>query len=211
MKLKFFKKLLLIIFIIYLLFFLNYNSQIIKADKIRYAEQFYMLYVKNMSEVTNNILRNITYLKLALSAPFAPVVQSLYPAETQEEYIRYKYLFKMHVNFMLVRSYLQLGDRFYKEHIYYYNYLYKDAIYKSLLWAKYYYQLAYPYWDEVLKYIELAKRFEKNRTKACKWEDEYYMIKGNIINYKNIIDRRIQDVDNNLKYIDNWEKSFKNN
>lgn len=200
-----------IIILFFLSFLLIIPSNSIHADKIRYAEQFYMLYVKNMSEVTNNILRNITYLKLALQAPFAPVVQSLYPAETQEEYIRYKYLFKMHVNFMLVRSYLQLGDRFYKEHIYYYNYLYKDAIYKSLLWAKFYYEIAYQYWDKVLKYQKLAQRFEKHRTKADKWEDEYYLIKAKQLNYKFIIERRLNDVENNIQYIKNWNNKLKIN
>lgn len=192
----------------YLLYCFFSSSFKIKADPIIYAEQYYLLYAKSNNFQTVNIEQNIFYLQRALMAPFAPVVQALCKITTQEQYIRYKYLFKMHCNFLILRSYIQLASRFDKEDIYFYNYLYKDMIIESLKVAKYYYELAIPYWDLTKKEAANATLFQKYKIDLPDWEDEHFKIINGIYKYDEIIYSRLENLLKNLAFLENWSNSF---
>ncbi|MFN3411803.1 MAG: hypothetical protein ACK4YF_06580 [Exilispira sp.] len=180
----------------------------IKADPIIYAEQYYLLYAKSNNLQTINIEQNIFYLQRALMAPFAPVVQALCRITTQEQYIRYKYLFKMHCNFLIMRSYIQLASRFDKEEIYFYNYLYRDMIIESLKVAKYYYELAIIYWDLTKKEASNATKFQNYKIDLAEWEDEHAKIINGIYKYDEIIYSRIENLLKNIGFLENWPYSF---
>jgi len=201
--------------IISILILIIYSSSIIfainislKGDPIVYAEQYYLLYSKSNNMQTVNIEQNIFYLQRALMSPFAPVVQALCKITTQEQYIRYKYLFKMHCNFLIMRSYIQLASRFDKEEIYFYNYLYKEMIIESLKVAKYYYELALPYWDIAKKEAFNATTFQKFKIDIPAWEDEQVKILTGYYKYDEIIYSRIENILKNIGFLENWSSSF---
>ena len=199
-----------IFFLLFFLFLTSINYKI-KADPIIYAEQYYLLYSKSNNMQSINIEQNIFYLQRALMAPFAPVVQALCKITTQEQYIRYKYLFKMHCNFLIMRSYIQLASRFDKEGVYFYNYLYKEMIIESLKVAKYYYELALPYWQETIKEANNALTFQKYKIDIPQWEDEQAKIISGIYKYDQIIYDRLENLLKNMAFLENWANSFDQN
>lgn len=199
-----------IFFLLFFLFLTSINYKI-KADPIIYAEQYYLLYSKSNNMQSINIEQNIFYLQRALMAPFAPVVQALCKITTQEQYIRYKYLFKMHCNFLIMRSYIQLASRFDKEDIYFYNYLYKEMIIESLKVAKYYYELALPYWQETIKEANNALTFQKYKIDIPQWEDEQAKIISGVYKYDQIIYDRLENLLKNMAFLENWANSFDQN
>lgn len=207
-KLSIKKYILIFLALIYALFFTFYFNDILKADPIIYAEQYYLLYAKSNNFQTINIEQNIFYLQRALMAPFAPVVQALCKISSQEQYIRYKYLFKMHCNFLIMRSYIQLASRYDKEEIYFYNYLYKEMIIESLKVAKYYYELALPYWDMAKKEAANATKFQKYKIDLPEWEDEHFKIMNGIYKYDEIIYSRIENLLKNIGFLENWPNQF---
>jgi len=194
--------------ILYLLTFILSFSNKTKADPIIYAEQYYLLYAKSNNFQSINIEQNIFYLQRALMAPFAPVVQALCKITSQEQYIRYKYLFKMHCNFLIMRSYIQLASRFDKEEVYFYNYLYKDMIIESLKVAKYYYELALPYWQETIKEANNAISFQKYKIDIPQWEDEQAKILSGTYKYDEIIYSRLENLLKNLAFLESWADSM---
>ncbi|NMC67153.1 MAG: hypothetical protein GYA61_02905 [Spirochaetales bacterium] len=204
-----FNKIVFISFLIFSLitFIFNFDNKL-KADPIIYAEQYYLLYAKSNNFQSVNIEQNIFYLQRALMAPFAPVVQALCKITTQEQYIRYKYLFKMHCNFLIMRSYIQLASRFDKEEVYFYNYLYKEMIIESLKVAKYYYELALPYWQEAIKEANNATTFQKYKIDIPQWEDEQAKILSGVYKYDEIIYSRLENLLKNLAFLENWSDSF---
>lgn len=208
---KIFNQKKIIFFIIVLLYFItfifSFNAKV-NADPIIYAEQYYLLYAKSNNFQTVNIEQNIFYLQRALMAPFAPVVQALCKINTQEEYIRYKYLFKMHCNFLIMRSYIQLASRFDKEDIYFYNYLYKEMIIESLKVAKYYYELALIYWDLTKKEAINATEFQKYKIDLPQWEDEHVKIINGIYKYDEIIYSRLENLLKNIGFLENWANTY---
>ncbi|MCX8058334.1 MAG: hypothetical protein N3A58_02835 [Spirochaetes bacterium] len=203
------KSLFFLLFIVIFLFLLSSKFQNLESSPIIYAEQYYLLYVDGMTDNQIVIFRNIEYLQKALEAPFAPVVQALTKITSQEQYIRYKFLFKMHINLLIVKCYLQLGARFDKENIYFYNYLYKEMIIESLQYAKYFYSCVPYYYDEAKKFQKEAERFQKWRIDIDLWEDEYYKLKNNkMTDYNKIAMERIKRIDSYIEYLKSWPNQF---
>ena len=85
------------------------------AYKIVYAEQWYKLVHRHMSETPDDALENIYYLERALRADFANPLNALTPIKDEKEWARYRLLFRMHVNLMLVQQTLTLGSSFDKQ------------------------------------------------------------------------------------------------
>jgi len=209
MKKRLINKIYIFLFFFIVLILLTFsNTLYVKADLIIYSEQYYILYAKSQNLQTTNIMENIFYLQRALETPFAPVVQALCRINTQEQYIRYKYLFKMHCNFLIMRSYIQLASRYDKEDIYFYNYYYKELIIESLKYAKYYYELALPYWEEAKKEALNASRFQNYKIELDTWEDEHAKIISGYYKYDEIIYQRLENLLRNLAFLENWANSF---
>ncbi|MGQ9617208.1 MAG: hypothetical protein ACUVWJ_12510 [Spirochaetota bacterium] len=155
------------------------------ARRLYYAEEFY-LYVLNLYYTNPNLERNIRFLQWALEAPFDNPVRSLARIQTEEDFKRYKALFKLHVNLLIIDSYLQLGRRFDKEHVYFFNLWYAKHLKESFTIAKYYYEISLNYWEEALKYAE-ALRSMQGRIDIDQWEDELEQILSGELNYRTII------------------------
>jgi len=177
----------------------------IEARKLYYAEEFY-LYVLNLYYTNPNLLRNIRFMQWALKAPFDNPVRSLALITNEYEFSRYKALFRMHVSLLIIDSYLQLANRFDKQHLYFFNYWYAEDLKKSFEIAMYYYKTALIYWDEVLGYASEAEKIN-TRINLDKWEDELFLISTGKLNYKVIIEEHIKRLENKINLVEAYLKS----
>jgi hypothetical protein len=174
----------------------------VQARRLYYAEEFY-LYVLNLYYTNPNLERNIRFMQWALEAPFDNQVRSLAKIETENDWYRYKSLFRMHVNLLIIDSYLQLARRFDKEHVYFYNLWFAEELRESFAIARYYYETARNYWDEV---VRLAAEAEETpgRIDLDHWEDELYLIQTGELDYEQIIADHLRKLDARLNQVESY-------
>ncbi len=176
------------------------------ARRLYYAEEFY-LYVMNLYQVNPSLERNIRFMQWALQAPFDNPVRSLARIETQNDFTRYKTLFRMHVNLLIIDSYLQLARRFDKQHVYFFNLWYAESLKESFQIARYYYQISLNYWDEVKK-ISQAGGELPGRIDLDEWEDELSRIQNGELDYGVIISSHLEKLDARIRTVDDYLNQF---
>lgn len=172
------------------------------ARRLYYAEEFY-LYVLNLYYTNPNLERNIRFMQWALEAPFDNPVRSLVRIETEDDFVRYKALFKLHVNLLIIDSYLQLARRFDKEHVYFFNLWYAKHLEKSFAIARYYYEISFNYWDEALKYAETLSRMP-GRIEIDQWEDELHQIQAGELDYRTITQDHLERLEARRKTVEGY-------
>jgi len=182
--------------------FLPHTAQ---ARKLFYAEEFY-LYVLNLYQTNPNHMRNIRFLQWALEAPFDNPVRSLALITTEDEFNRYKALFKMHVNLLIIDSYLQLAKRFDKQHVYFFNLKYAKDLEKSFTVARYFYQMGLNYWDEVKKHASEASKIHA-RIDIDAWEDELFLIEEGELDYEATINLHLQKLEAHYQIVKTFLES----
>lgn len=187
-------------------FLLLFPTDTVLARRLYYAEEFY-LYAMNLYYTNPNLERNILFMQWALDAPFDNPVRSLARIETENDFKRYKMLFKMHANLLIIDSYLQLGRRFDKEHVYFFNLWYAQDLKESFDIAEYYYQVAQNYWQEAKKYGELVELMS-GRIDIDRWEDELYLINTEKLDYELIIDEHLQRLRERKNIVENYLEQF---
>lgn len=165
------------------------------AYKIEYAEQWYKLVHRHLYEDPDSVLENIYYLERALRADFANPLNALTPIKDEKEWERYRALFRMHVNLMLVQQTLVLGSNFDKQQAYFYNYPWKAANLDSLSKAEKIYQTAFGYWKDAQTYAAEATNkplvwFENLQF----WIDEQNRIETGDLDYTRIIQKQLDRV-----------------
>jgi hypothetical protein len=178
----------------------------VHARRLYYAEEFY-LYVMNLYQVNPSLERNIRFMQWALQAPFDNPVRSLARIETQNDFTRYKTLFKMHVNLLIIDSYLQLARRFDKQHVYFFNLWYAESLKESFQIARYYYQIGLNYWGEVEKYAQAGEKLP-GRIDIDEWEDDLYRIQNGELDYSAIISSHLEKLDARIRTVDNYLSRF---
>ena len=165
---------------------------------LRYVEEFYALFAQNHMPATDSIERNIWFLQLALNSPYKHPIQALCVIRTEEEHEQYKRLLRTRIAFLLAQGFMQLGYRYDKEEIYFFNHEYAKELAKGFDIAKYYYREAIVYWDEARRtaaeaYRKRSVRLRGNLLEAI--QDEARRIHAGDINYRKNIDFRIKEVD----------------
>jgi len=163
-----------------------------QAYKILYAEQWYNLVHRHMNETPDDALENIYYLERALRADFANPLNALTPIKDEKEWARYRALFRMHVNLLLVQQTLILGSNYDKQNAYFYNYPWKWANLDSLEKAEKVYQTAFGYWKDAQTYSAEASNkppmfFENLQF----WIDEQNRIETGDLDYQKIIQKQL--------------------
>jgi len=133
-------------------------------------------------------MENIFYLERALKSNFANPLYALAKISDKEQWERYRYLFKMHLNLKLIEQYLTLGSKYDKMNAYFYNYPWKHANLESLKKAEKAYLVGLDYWKEVLKWADKAWKMRYiNLPEIQNWEDENYRIETGLLDYNDII------------------------
>lgn len=178
----------------------------VQARKLYYAEEFY-LYALNLYHTNPNLERNIRFMQWALKAPFDNQVRSLALIENEQDFRRYKALFRMHVNLLIIDSYLKLATRFDKQHVYYFNLWYAEELKESFTFARYFYKVSFNYWEEAKKHAESAEQIP-GRINIDFWEDEQYLIQTGELDYGLIIDEHLQKLEQRLETVENYLAQF---
>jgi hypothetical protein len=181
----------------------------LQARRLYYAEEFY-LYALNLYHTNPNLQRNIRFMQWALTAPFDNQVRSLALIENEQDFKRYKALFRMHVNLLIIDSYLKLATRFDKQHVYYFNLWYAEELKESFTIARYFYQVSYNYWEEAKKHALSAEDIP-GRINIDYWEDEQYLIQTGELDYELIIDEHLQKLEQRLETVENYLAQFEEN
>lgn len=161
------------------------------AYKILYAEQYYKLFHTHFYQYPEDINENIYWLQEALKADFANPLNALADIKTKEEWERYRYLFKMHVNLKLTNLYLTLGSKYDKREAYFYNAPWKDENLKSLKIAEGYYKNASYYWDQAKEWESKIEFSWTPLEKIANWEDEAFRIRSGGLDYEKIIESHL--------------------
>ena len=167
-----------------------------------YLEDYYELYGMKQYYNQNTLRKNIAKLKTALSCKFRHPSMALVKIETREEYSKYRNLLFMHINLLIMRSYLKIGARYDKRKIYFYNLDFAKEISESLVIAEKTYRKALPYWEKAQKHARAASNF-KITTELSFMETERYSIIHNELDYDKIINNYIKKTNEKRQKLDN--------
>ena len=173
--------------IVLLLLVLALGCTTLSGYRILYAEQYYRLFHLHFYRYPDDCMENIHYLEEALKADFCNPLYALAEIRDKRQWERYRYLFRMHVNLLLIRQYLRLGSGWDKQVAYFYNAPWKEQNLKSLDTAEEIYRVALHYWDQALKWSGEVKNVRLHLESAQFWEDEHYRIETGELDYSMII------------------------
>ena len=123
-----------------------------------YLEDYYELYGMKLYYNENSLRKNIDRLKTALQCKFRHPSMALVKVESDKEYFKYRNLMFMHINMLIMRSYLTIAARYDKQKVLFYNWDYAQEINESLDIADKYYGEALPYWGRVKEYAMVASQ-----------------------------------------------------
>ncbi len=165
------------------------------AWRILYAEQYYKLYHEHLHHYPDDTLEDIGYLEDALAADFANPLNALAPIKDTVQWERYRDLFSMHVNLLLIHSWLTLGSKYDKFNAYFFNAPFKEQNLQSLDKAEEAYRTAYAYWQKAREWSDKAWALRDTHLDNIEdWETENFRIQTGDLDYQQIIDRQIARV-----------------
>ena len=165
------------------------------AYKIQYAEQWYKLVHEHLYQDPDAVMENIHYLEMALRSDFANPLNAMVPIKDQKEWERYRALFRMHVNLLLVQQTLVLGSNFDKQHAYFFNYPWKAANLDSLSTAEKIYQNAFGYWKDAQSFAAQATNKPILWIDGLQsWTDEQWRVETGDLDYTKIIQKQLDRV-----------------
>jgi len=144
----------------------------LEARKIRSAEEFYLLFRENLHPFDETVEANILYLQWGIRAPFEHPSRGLIQVENRSQRERYKALLRMHMNFLLMRSYLDLGHQYDKSKLLYYNEEFREHTIDSLFVAEECYWSAVHTFEETLKWAKKASLHSRPFRKIASLEEE---------------------------------------
>lgn len=125
-----------------------------------YLEDYYELYGMKQYYNENSLRKNIEHLKTALQCKFRHPSMALVKIETEPEYLKYRNLMFMHINVLIMRSYLSIGARYDMRNIRFYHWDYAKDISNSLDSAEKSYAEALPYWEKAKEYADKASQIK---------------------------------------------------
>lgn len=125
-----------------------------------YLEDYYELYGLKEYYNENSLRKNIERLKTALQCKFRHPSMALVKIETEQEYFKYRNLMFMHINLLIMRSYLSIGARYDMRNIRFYHWDYAKEISDSLDTADKTYAEAKPYWEKAKEYAEKSSQIK---------------------------------------------------
>jgi hypothetical protein len=156
-----------------------------------YVEDYYLLYGLKQYYNENTLRKNIDMLKTALNSKFRHPSEALIKIETEEEYQKYRRLMFMHINLLIMRSYMRIASRYDKQKIYFYNAEFSKEINESLNSADKLYNEAIPYWEKAKDYAEKASDIKLTTDLGFIETERYTIVRGDL-DFGNIIDKHLE-------------------
>lgn len=174
----------------------------------RNVEDYFLLYALNSANDEAIARRNIDFLKTALVVRFRHPAQALCKIENKEQYHKYRLLMFMHINLMIMRSYLHIGSLYDKRHLYYYNLDFADELKGSFAEAEVYYNQAIPYWKKAREYAERAGEYNFDLDLGP-LETTRFEIQTGKLDYEQIISKHIASIKDKQKTVADFLSSVK--
>ena len=166
------------------------------AYKILYAEQWYQLFHEHFYQYPDDTMENIWYLEQALKSDFANPLYALTKINNKLQWERYRYLFYMHVNLLLIQQYRLLASKYDKRVAYFYNEPWKKQNLDSLKTAEKLYKVALEFWPVAEKWSQKAASLPLVQLNGIQyWEDESYRIQTGQLDYAKIIQMDLNHLD----------------
>lgn len=202
----------------------NYQYQYFNRDKDKYVpfsdyipqirrhnytvphflEDYYLLYGMKQYYDENSLRMNILRMKTALECNFRHPSNALIKISTDEEYLKYRNLFFMHINMLLCRDYLKIALRYDKRKIYFFDADQAKMLSDSLEAAKLYYKDAFPYWYEAKKYAEQASKIKVTTDLGYMETERFRIIKGDL-DMEKIIKRDLASLEKKIAQLKSME------
>jgi hypothetical protein len=145
-----------------------------------YLEDYYLLYGLKEYYNEDTLRKNIERLKTALRSRFRHPFMALVKVESEREYLKYRNLMFMHINLLIMRSYLSIASRYDKRRIYFYSKDFAKDIADSLGIADKHYEEALPYWNEAREYARKASRIGITTDLGFIESERYSIITGEL-------------------------------
>ncbi len=168
------------------------------AYRILYREQHYRMFRMHLYQYPALITENIYRLEQALRADFANPLYALAVIRNERDWERYRALFTMHLNLMLVEQYLLWGSKYNKFDAFFFNAPWQQQNLESLERAEELFEYALVYWDEVKVWSEIAYEMRWTHLPEVQyWADENHRIETGDLDYEFLIGRhldRLRDV-----------------
>lgn len=155
-----------------------------------FVEDYYELYGMKQYYNENSLRMNIARLETALQCKFRHPSNALVPLQSEEEYLKYRRLMFMHINYLIMRNYLKIGARYDIHFPKFYHQDFAEEILDSLNTAEKLYKAARPYWAKVKKYANDASTIPLT-TELSHMESNRYQIITGEIDYDRIIDSHL--------------------
>ncbi|TAL33966.1 MAG: hypothetical protein EPN93_13115 [Spirochaetes bacterium] len=159
-----------------------------------YLEDYYLLYGLKMYYNEDTLRMNIARLKTALASKFRHPSEALVKIDSEDEYSRYRNLMFMHLNMLIMRSYLGIAARYDKRDVKFYNQDWAKEIAESLDIAATHYREALPYWEEAVKYAEAAGEYKITTNLGFIENERYRIVKGEL-DFGKIIENYLEKLD----------------
>lgn len=177
------------------LLFADFVPHVPSHARLRTVEDFYRLYYLPSYRQNNDMLRNIYYLQIALSRPFAHPIQALVVTDTEKQYEKYQLLLHLHIYYLLARDHLYLAARYDKHEPVFFNKEFSEEILASLEYAQSYYELSEKYWKKVLEYIEHLEAYKGTYVELPFIMDIPERQRSGDLDLKRVIDRKLKKLE----------------
>jgi len=165
--------------------------------KLRYVEEFYRLYVQNYNASTASTERNLVYLQYALKSPYIHPIQALCPIKTIKQHNKYKQLLRTRILYLLAKGFVQLGYRYDKEDINFFNREFKKDLLLGFDIAELRYKQAAIYWRRAKASAKLALQNRRIKVRGAHIEaiiNEAGRIVYGDIDYARVINYRLKEL-----------------
>lgn len=170
-------------------------------NTLRFAEDFYLANGLPHSYKTLEIKESIYLLVQALTHKFRHPRNALAQIRTEEEFHKYRLLFAMHVNLLLMRMHLRMGSLYDKRHLYFHDLDFADDLEVSFRVAKTRYMDARTYWQIATDYAKKASVY-RFTIDLPTMESERFQIMTGDLDFGRIIDLHEARVDAKLEYVE---------
>jgi hypothetical protein len=170
-------------------------------EKIHYKEDFFRLYNQWLYQDLDSISRNIYFLELAYVVPYDHPIKALTVITNEIQYEHYKNMLMMHICVMLAQEYINYGQMYVKDHLYFFNEEFKKEYQDGYDIAEFYFNCSRRYWVEAVDFAKKADAVLGYRTSLQYMEDEIYRIKTLDLNYDKVIDTIMAKINKNRQEI----------
>jgi len=174
----------------------------------RNVEDFFLLYSLKQYYNTEELRRNIFFLKIALQKRFRHPRNALCKIRTKEEYHKYRLLIFMHIHLKIMRSYLRLGSLYDKRHLYFYNLDFADELKESFFFVVGFYKEALPYWNKARIYASKSSKYSFTLDLGTLESIRFDIMKGDI-NFGKYTARHLARVRQKKKSVNDFLKKMK--